>query len=244
MLRIAAAQIRSAPGDIAANISKHCRAIQLAADQQVGLLSFPELSLTNYEPNFAKALALHFDDPRLEVFQELSNSRKITISVGLPISTNLGIQIGSLWFQPNQPRQCYSKQRLHVDETQTFVSGDRQLLFHFDRLPVAPAICFESLQPEHAQMAAQLGARVYLASVAKSSVGITKANTHYPCIARQYGMTVIMANGIGPSDNFVQAGSSGIWNSEGCCVLQLNQNDESLLWYDFDQDLADSIPIA
>ncbi len=242
-MRIAAAQIRSNPGDLTSNIAKHISAIQLAADREIGLIQFPELSLTNYEPALAKVLALHRDDPRLDVFQELSDSKGVTISVGAPIITDLGIQIGSLWFQPNQPRQCYSKQRLHVDEASVFVGGDRQLIFHVGRLSIAPAICYESLQPEHANFAAQLGAGVYLASVAKSTAGIAKANIHYPHIARQYRMMVIMANGIGPSDNFIQAGNSGVWNSEGHRVLQTNADDQCLLWFDFDKDFAGSVPL-
>ena len=43
---------------------------------------------------------------------------------------------------------------------------------------LAPAICFESLQPEHAESAASSGADVYLASVAKSPIGVDKAYCH------------------------------------------------------------------
>ncbi|HJR33258.1 MAG TPA: nitrilase-related carbon-nitrogen hydrolase, partial [Pseudomonas sp.] len=45
-LTIAAAQSISVAGDLAANIARHLRFMQVAAEQGVQLLVFPELSLT------------------------------------------------------------------------------------------------------------------------------------------------------------------------------------------------------
>ena len=61
-LTIAAAQSISIAGDLAANIQRHLRFIEVAAEQGVELLVFPELSLTGYENEVAAALAI---DPQL-----------------------------------------------------------------------------------------------------------------------------------------------------------------------------------
>ncbi|WP_309674307.1 nitrilase-related carbon-nitrogen hydrolase, partial [Pseudomonas sp.] len=56
-LIIAAAQSISIAGDLAANIVWHQRFMQVAAEQGVQLLVFPELSLTGYERGLAAELA-------------------------------------------------------------------------------------------------------------------------------------------------------------------------------------------
>lgn len=63
---LAAAQVPSVRGDVAANVATHVRTIQAAATHEVAVLIFPELSLTGYEPELAAALALAPCDAILE----------------------------------------------------------------------------------------------------------------------------------------------------------------------------------
>ena len=60
---------------------------------------------------------------------------------------------------------------------------------------------------------ADLGANIYLASVAKSARGVDKAFSHYPAVAQRYAMTVLMANCVGPCGDFVAVGQSAMWNN-------------------------------
>ena len=53
-MRISVAQIESVKGDIANNIIKHKKVINLAIKNKVEVIVFPELSLTGYEPTLAK----------------------------------------------------------------------------------------------------------------------------------------------------------------------------------------------
>jgi len=63
---LAAAQVASVPGDIAANTGRHLRFASQAADKGVRLIVFPELSLTGYELNHARGCALTPDSLRLD----------------------------------------------------------------------------------------------------------------------------------------------------------------------------------
>lgn len=231
-VKLAVAQIHPVKGDIAANIVVHMRLIEQATAQSANALFFPELSLTGYEPELANALVTTPDDPRLNVFQNLSDAHSLTIGVGLPIRTDAGVQIGMVIFQPDQPRQTYGKQQLHADELPYFVPGDSQIMIRIDGQIIAPAICYESLQPIHAQNAHESGATIYVASVAKSQAGVDKAMAHYPAIARRYGMPVLMVNCVGYCDNFLSAGQSGAWNSRGELMGQLGREEEGVLVVD------------
>jgi predicted amidohydrolase len=235
-MKISVAQIRPASGDMAKNLDAHLRFIQLAASLAVDALFFPELSLTGYEPGLAKELATTPTDPRFNGFQEISNRQNITIGLGVPTINNPGICISMLIFQPNKPRQTYSKQQLHPDEFPFFVPGDQQTFVTVNHTKIAPAICYESLQPNHAATTHKMGAEIYVASVAKSRNGLNKALIHYPAVAKEYGMPVLMANCVGYCDNFVSLGNSSVWTNQGVLVGQLDDTSEGLLIFDTERE--------
>jgi predicted amidohydrolase len=231
-MKISAVQFRPVSGNIASNVAKHLEFIKLAVTQNADLIFFPELSLTGYEPHLAKSLASDRSDPRLNIFQQHSDIHNIIIGIGLPILTGSLVQIGMIWFSPKAPRQTYAKQQLHTDEIPFFVQGDKQLVMRTATHTLAPAICYESLQQSHADNAANLGTDVYLASVAKSASGMAKAMLHYPTIAQQHSMYVLVANCIGSCDDFVSVGQSAVWNNRGELLVQIDSESEGMVIID------------
>lgn len=229
---LAAVQFRSIAGDIEHNAQRHQSFIEQAAGLGVDLILFPELSLTGYEPTLAAELATNQEDPRLDRFQQLSDAHAIVIGLGIPQQASAGVRISLVLFQAGRPRTTYAKRLLHADEFPYFVPGEQPLVFNARGHRLAPAICYESLQPSHSQEAAELGADVYLASVAKPPRGVAKAYEHYPKIARRHEMVVLMANNIGPSDNFIGAGASAIWDKNGERLGQLDASREGILVFD------------
>lgn len=203
--------------------------IELATQDASEVVLFPELSLTGYEPKGAKELVVDPDDTALRIFQRMSDANAMIICVGAPTRATDGIRISMLIFQPNRPWELYSKQILHADEAPYFTHGTEPAFIRHGGEVIAPAICYESLQPEHARHAAKSGARVYLASVAKSATGVTKASVQYPVIAREHDFTVIMANSIGPCDDFVAAGRSSVWGIGGTLLGQIEPQCEGIL---------------
>jgi len=235
-MRICVAQVRPLKGDIDKNIAHHKKLIDLAVVNGADIIVFPELSLTSYEPKLSEEQATTQADQRLDVFQTISDTKHITIGVGLPTNSHSGIMISMVIFQPSQVRQTYSKQQLHADELPYFVNGQQQVILTIGSHKIAPAICYESLLPEYAEKAFTDGAQVYLASVAKSAGGVAKAFKHYPNMAKQYAMTVAMSNCVGPCDDFESVGQSAIWNNHGLLVAQLDDTHEGILILDTDTE--------
>lgn len=229
-MKIGVAQIRSIAGDLAGNMEKHKPFIHLAVAQGADMLIFPELSLTGYEPTLASVLATHQNDNRFDDFQRISDAHKIIIGVGMPLKNETGINISMLLFQPEQSRTIYSKKYIHADEEPFFVSGENEKNLIGEH--IALAICYELSVPAHAEDAFHSGAKIYLASVAKSVSGIDKALTRLSEIAQTYSMTVLMSNCIGWADGVECAGKSSIWNSQGKLIGQLNGTHEGILIFD------------
>ena len=231
-MKISAVQCRSVAGDVAGNVERHLEFLELSIAHGAELVVFPELSLTGYEPRLARALAGDRDDSRFGAFQQWSDAKQITICVGFPLETPSRPQIGMIWFRPFEPRSAYAKQHLHADELPWFVQGDTQYLLNDRSHMIAPAICYESLQPNHAESAAALGADVYLVSVAKPAGALAKGMRHYPAVARRHEMFVIMANAVGQCDDFVGVGGSAAWNKRGELLAQMNADSEGIIVMD------------
>ena len=231
-MKICVAQTQPVPGDIQCNIDHHIRLIRLAVSNKAGMVVFPELSLTGYEPALAKGLATDAEDIRLNPFQTLSDAHQLIIGVGLPTKTATAIAISMAIFQPHQPRQTYSKKWIHTDEEPFFtgVSCFTGLLGGEAR--IALAICYELSIQEHAEQAFQRGAKVYLASVSKTAGGVDQALNRLSEIARTYSMTVLMCNQVGLAEGQVCAGKTSIWKADGVLAAQLDGNHEGILMID------------
>jgi predicted amidohydrolase len=231
-MKICSAQARAARGDIQANINNHKKLIELAVSNGVGLVIFPELSLTGYEPEMAKELATGQDDRRFDDFQVISNASQIIIGVGVPTKNNEGICISMVLFQPYKARQTYSKKYLHADEKKFFISGQNSIGLRVNNTNISLAVCYELSVPEHSENAFKNGAEIYIASVAKSAIGVEKAGKSLSGIANKYSMTVLMSNCVGYCDNFESAGTTSIWSNKGLLLGQLNDRDEGILIID------------
>ena len=231
-MKICLAQTKPITGDIQKNIESHKTFIERAVSHQANLIIFSELSLTGYEPALAQTLAILPDDPQLDVFQTMADAGQITVGVGAPTHNSPRPCISLIIFQPKQPRQIYAKQFLHSDEEPFFAPGERMNGIIGDKNKVALAICYEISVPKHSERAFKNGAKIYIASVAKFKRGIEKAHGRLSNIARQYGLTVFMANCVGLADGAECAGQSAVWDRNGRLIGQLDDKNEGILIYD------------
>ncbi|WP_290798664.1 carbon-nitrogen hydrolase family protein [Flavihumibacter sp. UBA7668] len=231
-MKLAIAQLASVKDDIQSSIYKHINWIQKAKQNEADVIFFPELSITGYEPAIAEKVALNPLDDRLYSFQELADESEIAIGVGLPARINDQVFISLLLFQKRRNARIYSKQLLHEDEIPFFSSGNKQEIYKIKNQQIAPAICYESLQASHAEMAVALGATIYVATVAKSPGGIEKAYKHYPAISSKLSIPVCMVNSVGPADNFIASGKSSVWSANGDLLGSLNSIEQGILIFD------------
>jgi predicted amidohydrolase/GNAT superfamily N-acetyltransferase len=231
-MKICIAQTQSFKGEIHRNIQNHLRIIKRAIQFNSDVIICPELSITNYEPTFAKTFVTTIETGVFEPFQILSDENNITIGIGLPTNSAEGIHISMLIFQPNKNRIIYSKQLLHDDERLYFTSGNHQVFLNIKGVKIAIGICYETLQREHFLNTNHEGADIYIASVAKSKAGIDNANVYFPKMAKEFNTPILMSNSVGYCDNFLSTGQSAAWNKNGVLIKQLDNTHEGILIYD------------
>lgn len=228
-MKICLAQISSIKGDIQRNIEKHKEYILEAIDNKADLICFPELSITGYEPELAKELATTKDDIRFDEFQKLADYNDITICIGVPTVLGDDIYISMVIFQPLKERKTYSKQYLHTDEKPYFTEGKEHIIIECKGKSIAPAICYESLIPEHFERVKSMNIDLYMASVAKPEKNIQNAYAYFPKLANDNNIHVLMVNSVGYSDDFLATGQSAVWDSHGVLEQQLNSSSGKLL---------------
>jgi predicted amidohydrolase len=231
-MKICIVQTKSEKGNVQKNIEDHLEFIERAIKLKADLIIFPELSITNYEPDLTTKLATDIESNIFSAFQEISNTDEIIIGIGMPTKATDGINISMLIFQPNSERTVYSKQMLHSDELPYFVCGKNQTFITINGVKIAIGICFETLQREHFLNAKNQGTDIYIASVAKPKGGIEKAYKHFPQIANEFNTPILMSNCVGHCDNFMSVGQSAVWNKKGELIEQLDANNQGLLIYD------------
>jgi predicted amidohydrolase len=231
-MKICIAQIRPIAGDIMANIKKHKAFIDLAIAQEADMILFPELSLTGYEPSLSKELAFDKEDTRLADFQRISDEKNIIIAVGLPIRLQQGVGIGMLLFQSFKKRVINSKKYLHPDEYPFFVAGENYMDLSIASTKIGLAICYEIAIREHGLTAVENGAKIYMASVAKTKMGVEKAHQQLATFAKHNALPVLMSNCVGPCDGVIAYGKSAIWNRKGELIATLDAEEEGILIYD------------
>lgn len=229
-MKIALAQIQTQAGSIEKNIGLHIACCKQAASLGADLMVFPELSITNYEPLLAKELAFTITDKRLQPLQQISNTYHLIVAAGLPLITDAGIAIATLFFHPDQLPVVYYKTYLHADELPFFVSvANRKVM----PLPdIAFAICYELAVPQHAAAVALQQPKLYIASVAKTSKGVIESKTRLAKLAKDNNCPVLFVNAVGPADNFVNAGGSFIMNKEGVLQSELSTDTSGILFFD------------
>jgi|SRR6478735_1323981 len=234
---IAAAQTIPVRGDVAANLAEHLRLSALAAERDVELLVFPELSLTGYELDRAFELAFSQQDARLDALRELSLSRSMTLIVGAPIRIEGRLHIGAFIVSATGSLDLYTKRRLGAfppevspdgvvppAESRVFAPGVHDPLVSFAGHTAALAICADIGDPLHAARAAQRGADCYLASMFVIPADFSADRARLQGFARQHAMSVAFANYGGPSGGLPSAGRSAIWSAQGKLLSELEAN--------------------
>ncbi|GAA3621765.1 carbon-nitrogen hydrolase family protein [Flavivirga jejuensis] len=240
-MKICIAQTKSEKGKIQANIKNHLDLIKIAIKSNSDLIIFPELSITNYEPELANELATDLEDNIFNPFQDLSDENQITIGIGMPTRAINGINISMLIFQPNKNRTIYSKCLLHSDELPYFVSSNNQPFLMIKGIKIALGICYKTLQREHFVKAKENDADIYIASVSKPDRGTDKAYLHFPLIAEEFKTPILMSNSVGYCDNFMSNGLSSIWNRKGKLIGQLDDKNQGILIYDTELETTKTI---
>ena len=241
-MKLAAAQTRPTPGDIQENLSQHLSLIQLAAKHDVDHIVFPELSLTGYVLQEARILAARLGPGQLDIFQALADELLLSITVGLPTPDEAPPaqlpRISAKTFAPGSKQEVYSKRFLHEDELPYFSPGSTDNLLIRRSPNIALAICYENSQDAQLEEALKQGAKIYVASVAKTAQGVQSAKHRLAEVSKQHSIPTLLVNSIGLQGGEDCAGVSAAWNDSGDLLAELVNSTPGILVLDTSSQTA------
>lgn len=234
LLKIAAAQSPSAPGDVERNVQTHLAFVAAAACHGVRVLVFPELSLTGYEPPLLAANVLHASHPALAPLRQAARDHGMALVVGgpaVPVEQGERPAIGAWVLAADGGTALYRKRHLHSGE-ESFASpgADDAQVYLLAGEPTGMAVCADITRPEHARAARGAGASLYAAGVLISHKGYGPESALLQGYARDHGMAVLLANYSGSSGGYASAGRSAVWEPGGRCVVSAAGDAPCLVW--------------
>lgn len=206
-MRVTLAEHRADARPLAAQANLHAERVAEAARGGARLVVFPELSLGGYRPSEAAALAVEPEDRLFDVIERAARADGATALVGAPIRRRHGVEIG-LVALGDGPRAVYAKRHLHADEVPFFVPGTASPVLEIDGRRVGLAICYELFVEAHRAALADLGAELWVASVAKHARGMARATALLSAEAEARGVPVGLVNQVGPCEDFEACGGS------------------------------------
>jgi NAD+ synthase (glutamine-hydrolysing) len=234
-LRIIAAQLNLTVGDTQGNLSLITQAIERARDEmKADIIVFPELALTGYPPEDILYRAAYLDEVDAAVDSLLNKAHGITVIVGHPQQTPLGLCNAVTVLQDKKWVITYQKRCLPntqvFDERRYFEPGRDAATFYYKGVTIGLAICediwhpepLQSLKEEHADLVIVCNASPFSADKMKTRYSILKAQ------ARSIGVPIVYLNLVGGQDELIFDGGSLAINPEGVIVSQAPVFEETL----------------
>ena len=235
--KIALAQINPLLGDLAGNAQLIHKAAQDAFQQGAKLVVTPELSLTGYPPEdlllrpaFIEAAKQQLD----LLMKELAQYPGLTVVVGHPKQTSMGLQNFASVLQNGKVIAGYAKQELPnhevFDEVRYFVSGKEACIFECEGIRYGLILCEDAWHAGPAKQAHAAGAQVLLVPNAspyhlkKEALRIEVLRGHIA----QTKMPLIYVNAVGGQDELVFDGGSFALNNQGDVVMAMPQFETGL----------------
>lgn len=228
-MKLAVAQIVVEKGNLPYNLARHLFFCKRAAAEKADLVVFPELSLTGYEPELAAVLAVYLADPLWEALKDCARDNQLMISVGMPLRTTNGIQIGAVQVWPDGTLHPYAKQNLYTGEDVFFVPGTQDYQCTLQGEKISMAICADISDPQIPLRAHRQGATIFLAPVMVSKKGLTHDRTLLQQYAQQYQLLTVMANYGGQTGGYDCGGYSSVWSEKGELIGELAHDREGML---------------
>ncbi|HVE50954.1 MAG TPA: nitrilase-related carbon-nitrogen hydrolase [Casimicrobiaceae bacterium] len=247
-LNVAVAQIESTLGDVEANVRKHVEMIDAARAAGVGVLLFPELSLTGHGAG-ADTLRLAIDRKH-RIVETISRAAGSMCTIFGAIEEAAAAQFynaaiavrdgGVLFVHRKINLATYGK----LEDGKHFAAGDRIETFDCDAAwRVSTLICADMWNPALVHLAALRGVTLLLAPI---SSAIEAVGDHFDnpggwdinlrFYALTYGVPVMMANRVGREGGLTFWGGSRILDPFGCQIAAAAGNSEQLVRAKLDFD--------
>ncbi|APG85480.1 5-aminopentanamidase / Omega amidase [Sinorhizobium americanum CCGM7] len=239
MMKLAALQMKSVGGDIAANLARIEGAASEAAAKGATLLVSPELGITGYGAGEAiRALAESAEGPTVETLRRISRDAGIAIIAGFAERAGTAVYNSAVHVDGDASPTVYRKSHLYGDyERSLFAPAEPSTrLFEHRGVTCGMLICYDVEFPENVRRLASAGADAVLVPTALPAGWSGTFITDHMIQTRAFENQVFVAyvNHCGSDAMFSFAGLSCIASPDGQVMAKANSADETLIFAEID----------
>lgn len=244
-MKVAAAQISCALGDVAANIAKVRGFCARAKAGGAELIVFPEMADTGYSMPVIKAHAQPWSEGAVPALRETARDLSINIICGLSeregdSTYNAQVAIDAR----GEIAGKYRKTHLFApgDEDETFIAGNDFTTFALAEWRVGLSICYDLRFPEvYRTLACDRGANILVNSSAWPFPRVEHLRVLATARAIENQSYVIVSNRIGTDAGVTCCGSSVMIDPAGTIVAAASAEREELITGELSIDVLESV---
>ncbi len=241
MLKVYLVQMESAPGAKKQNLEHARELVEHASPAPGGLIVFPEMFATGYEPGMAEQMAENFDAQPMETtaafLTSLAEQTGCTV-LGGGISRANGtfakhkFSNRTGFFTAKGEKAFYNKMHLFFPEQSAFAPGDNVTLYAMKDFCISPTICYDLRFPELYRKATVAGANLLTVQASWPA----KRKLHWETLLKARAIEnqayVIGVNNVTAKGDFT--GDSQIVNPQGEVVAKAPAGEECVLSAELD----------
>ena len=242
-MKILLAQLNNTVGDIEGNISKACKVLDEAYDQNTDLVVFSELYLSGYPPEDLVLKKSFVQECRkgLNKLVLYSEEKKLGLIVGLPIYENDNLYNAVAIVDSGKIIGFSKKVNLPnysvFDEKRVFNSNDNPCIFDFRGIKMGVPICEDIWTNNVCNKLKKQGCEIII-SPNGSPFDKYKINQRKKVIEDRISevrLPFVYVNQVGGQDELVFDGSSLVMNADKEIIYRSPQWEEDMAIIEFDQ---------
>jgi omega-amidase len=234
-MKIAAAQIACALGDVAANIAKMREFCAHGKNEGVALIVFPEASDTGYSMPVIRDLAKPWTEGAVPALQEMAKEFSLTTVAGVSERDGEAVYNTQVFINPSGEIVAkYRKTHLFVlppnDESACYTPGDRFVSVAAGGFNFGLSICYDLRFPEVSRaLALEHGANVMLVSSAWPLPRAAHLRALAAVRAIENQSYLVLANRAGEDAGVTCCGLSAIFDPLGVMIASASDDREEMI---------------
>jgi omega-amidase len=246
-MKIAAAQLACAPGDLEANLRTINDFASRAKNSGAELVVFPEMIDTGYSMSAIQKHATSWNEGAVPRLQEMAKQLSLAIVAGVSDRDGPRIHNGQVFIDAGgNIRAKYRKTHLvtatPLDERPVFTAGDAFVSCKLDKFNLGLTICYDLRFPEVCRaLAVEHGANVILNSSAWPFPRLEHLRTLALARAIENQCYLVLANRVGTDDGVTFCGTSAIIDPYGVIVAAASADREELIHGEISEEVIDSV---
>ena len=246
-MKIAAAQIACAPGNLEANLRTIHDFASLAKDSGTELIVFPEMVDTGYSMPVIQKHATGGNEGAVPRLQKMAKQLSLAIIAGVSDRDGPRIHNGQVLIDAGgNVRAKYRKTHLvtaaPLDERPVFTAGDAFVSCNLDKFNLGLTICYDLRFPEVCRaLAVEHKVNVFINSSAWPFPRLEHLRILALARAIENQCYLILANRVGTDDGVTFCGTSAIIDPYGVIVAAASADREELIQAEISEEVIKSV---